>query len=69
MSGSLLVGGGFRAWHLIGWRHDHQPVGGPVAEPGLACMDFDTGFLSNHGPVSLTIFCPHFEFGGSFALL
>ena len=54
--GSLFVGGGFRAWHLIGWRHDHQPVGGPVAESGLACMDFDTGFLSNLGPVSLTIF-------------
>ena len=56
--GSLLVGGGFRAWHLIGWRHDHQPVGGPVAESWLACMDFDTGFLSNLGPVSLKIFLP-----------
>ena len=56
--GSLLNGGGFRACHLIGWRHDHQPVGGPVAEPGLACMDFDTGFLSNLGPVSLMIFLP-----------
>ena len=50
MLGSLLVGRGFRAWHLIGWRHNHQPVGGPVAESGLACMDFDMGFLSNLGP-------------------
>ena len=48
--GSLLVGGGFRAWHLIGWRHNHQPVGGPVAESRLACMDFDMEFLSNLGP-------------------
>ena len=56
--GPCWLAGFLRAWHLIGWRHDHQPVGGPVAEPGLACMDFDTGFLSNLGPVSLTIFLP-----------
>ena len=48
--GSLLVGGGFQAWHLIGWRHNHEPGGGRVVESGLACMDFDMGFLGNLGP-------------------
>ena len=48
--GSLLVGGGFQAWHLIGWRHNHEPGGGRVVESGLGCMGFDMGFLNNLGP-------------------